>query len=82
MHMRTYDIEVYRAGRWRMIYAPEIDQLTQARHRGEIEDMARSLIAISSNQPISQIGVQLTERSSHRSGRTRRICSTNARWLQ
>ena len=28
--MQTYEIEVYRDGRWWMIHVPEIDQLTQA----------------------------------------------------
>ena len=41
--MRTYDIQVTRDGRWWMVYVPEIDQLTQARHHGEIEPIARSL---------------------------------------
>lgn len=40
--MREYKIEVERDGRWWMIHVPEIDQLTQARRIGEIEDMARS----------------------------------------
>jgi hypothetical protein len=44
--MREYEIEVTRDGRWWMIHVPEIDQLTQARHAGEIEEMAQSLIAI------------------------------------
>ncbi|WP_100485974.1 hypothetical protein [Mycobacteroides abscessus] len=43
--MRTYDIQVTRDGKWWMINVPEIDQLTQARHDGEVEQMARELIA-------------------------------------
>jgi hypothetical protein len=57
--MREYKIEVERDGRWWMIHVPEIDQLTQARRIGEIEDMARSLIAISTDQPISEITVHV-----------------------
>jgi hypothetical protein len=56
--MHTYEIEVYRDGRWYMIHVPEIDQITQARHAGEIEDMARSLIAVSTGQPIDTIAVR------------------------
>jgi hypothetical protein len=51
----TYEIEVYRDGRWFMIYVPEIDQLTQARHAGEIELMARELIAVSTGTPIRDV---------------------------
>ncbi|MDI3312952.1 MAG: hypothetical protein QJR12_01295 [Mycobacterium sp.] len=47
-------------GRWWMIH-PEIDQLTQARHAGEIEDMARSLIAVSTGQPIDAIAVHVRD---------------------
>jgi hypothetical protein len=57
--MREYKIEVERDGRWWMIRVPEIDQLTQARRISEIEDMARSLIAISTDQPISDIAVHI-----------------------
>jgi hypothetical protein len=57
--MREYKIEVERDGRWWMIHVPEIDQLTQARRIGEIEDMARSLIAISTDQPIGEITVHI-----------------------
>ncbi|BBU23272.1 hypothetical protein [Mycobacterium xenopi] len=56
--MTEYEIEVERDGRWWMIRVPEIDQLTQARRIDEIEDMARSLIAISTDQPINDITVQ------------------------
>jgi hypothetical protein len=43
--MHTYQVEVYRDGRWYMIRMPEFDGLTQARYPGEIGDMARSYIA-------------------------------------
>jgi hypothetical protein len=38
--MPTYDIEVTRDGRWWMFHIPALDGLTQARFRGEIEEMA------------------------------------------
>jgi hypothetical protein len=41
-----------------MIYVPEIDELTQARHVSETEDMARSLIAVSTDTPIADVGVR------------------------
>ena len=37
----------------------ELDGLTQARHPGEIEDMARSYIAVSTDQPIDTIAVRI-----------------------
>lgn len=57
--MCEYKVEVERDGRWWMIHVPEIDQITQARRINEIEDMARSLIAISTDQPISEIAVHV-----------------------
>lgn len=57
--MHEYKVEVTRDGRWWMIHVPEIDGLTQARRIGEIEDMACSLIAISTDTPLSEIGVQI-----------------------
>jgi hypothetical protein len=57
--MREYKVEVERDGRWWMIHVPEIAQITQARRINEIEDMARSLIAISTDQPISDITVHV-----------------------
>lgn len=57
--MHEYKVEVVRDGRWWMIHVPEIDGLTQARRIDEIEDMARSLIAISTDTPLSEIGVHV-----------------------
>ncbi|WP_343603271.1 HicB family toxin-antitoxin system [Mycobacterium sp.] len=39
---------------------PEIDGLTQARRVDEIEDMARSLIAISTDVPLADVAVEVT----------------------
>jgi hypothetical protein len=57
--MHTYDVEVITEGRWWMIRIPELDGLTQARWPGEIEDMARSYIAVSTGQPIDNIAVRV-----------------------
>lgn len=58
--MRTYDVTVEREGRWWMITVPEIDQITQARRVSEIEDMARSLIAICTDTPLTEVGVNVS----------------------
>ncbi len=44
--MTNYTATVTRDGKWWMIEVPEIDGLTQARRLAEVEDMARSLIAM------------------------------------
>lgn len=62
--MHDYEVEVRRDGRWWMIHVPEIDQLTQARRISEIEDMARSLIAISTDTPLTDIAVRITSSAS------------------
>ncbi len=59
--IHTYDVEVYRDGPWWMVRIPELDGLTQARHPGEIEDMARSHIAVSTDQPIDTIAVYVRD---------------------
>lgn len=56
----TYKVNVTRDGRWWMIDVPEIDQLTQARRINEIEDQARSLIAISTDTPLTDININVT----------------------
>lgn len=57
--MRHYKAEITRDGRWWMINVPEIDQLTQARRINEIAEMARSLIAISTGEPLDKITVDI-----------------------
>ncbi len=52
-----YDVNVTRDGRWWMVEIPAIDGLTQARRVSEIEDMARSLIAIELD--VAQSSVEL-----------------------
>lgn len=53
--MRTFGLKVYRDGKWWMIEIPEIDGLTQARRLGEVEDMARSFIAVDQDLAPSEI---------------------------
>lgn len=48
-----------RDGKWWMINVPEIDQLTQARNEGEVEEMARDLIAVHQDVPIEEVAVQI-----------------------
>lgn len=54
-----YTVEVTRDGRWWMVRVPEIDQLTQARRIGEVEEMARSLIAISTGSRLRDITIDI-----------------------
>lgn len=53
--MKTYEIKVYRDGKWWMVEIPEIDGLTQARRLSEVEDMARSFIAVDQDVAPSEI---------------------------
>ena len=59
--MPTYDIEVTRDGRWWMVHIPALDGLTQARFPEEIEDMARSYIALVTDTRIENVAVRRTE---------------------
>jgi len=43
---QTYRLNVYRDDRWWMVYVPQLNELTQADHLGEVEHMGRSLIGI------------------------------------
>ncbi|RNL60471.1 HicB family toxin-antitoxin system [Nocardioides marmoriginsengisoli] len=53
--MRTFEVKVRRDGKWWMIEIPEIDGLTQARRLSDVEDMARSYIAVDQDLVPSQI---------------------------
>jgi predicted RNase H-like HicB family nuclease len=57
--MHEYEVTVTRDGRWWMVHVPEIDQLTQARRIDEIVPMAESLIAVSTEHPLTDIKVQI-----------------------
>lgn len=60
MNAMKYDVKVTRDGRWWMIEVPAIDGLTQARRVSEIDDQARSLIAITLDVPSSEVEVKVT----------------------
>jgi len=44
---RAYTVRVTREGKWWMVEVPDLDILTQARRLAEVEDMARSAVALS-----------------------------------
>lgn len=46
MEVTTYRAQVSRDGKFWLVYIPEIDKYTQARNLGEVESMARDLIAL------------------------------------
>ncbi len=54
-----YTVHAEREGKWWMIRVPAIDGLTQARRITEIEDQARSLIAVSTDTPGSDIDINI-----------------------
>ena len=53
--MTTYDVNVTRDGKWWMVEVPAIGGLTQARRVTEVEDMARDLIAVTLDVPLSDV---------------------------
>lgn len=57
--MREYTVRVAREGKWWMIRVPDIDGLTQARRLSEVEDMARSLIAVTLDVPAEEFAVRV-----------------------
>jgi hypothetical protein len=59
--MPIFDINVTRDGRWWMVHIPELDGLTQARYRGEVEQMARECIAVSTGTPVEDITVRVID---------------------
>jgi len=50
---------VTRQGRWWIVRAPEIDQVTQARRLSEVTKAARELIAVTLDVPMSTVRVQV-----------------------
>ena len=58
--MHSYDVHVRRDGTWWMVEIPEITGLTQARRIGEVEEMARSLIAVSTGSRPEDVGIRIT----------------------
>ncbi|MCW4352002.1 HicB family toxin-antitoxin system [Hoyosella sp. YIM 151337] len=60
MARSAYDVKVTREGRWWIVRVPELDELTQARRVSEVEQMARELIAITTDSKISDVQVTVT----------------------
>lgn len=58
--MGTYTAQARREGCWWMIEVPEIDGLTQARRLGDVEEMARELIAVTLDVPLDDVEVAVT----------------------
>lgn len=58
--MKTFDVNVTREGRWRMVSIPELDGLTQARRLSEVGQMAREWIALTTDAPLSEIEVRVS----------------------
>ena len=57
--MTTYTVSVTREGRWWIVRAPEIDQVTQARRLSEVTKAARELIAVTLDVPMSTVRVHV-----------------------
>ena len=60
--MQTYDVDVSRDGHWWMVEVPSIGALTQARRMDEVEEMARSIIAVALDLPPSEVVLNLRSR--------------------
>jgi len=54
-----FDVEVARHRSWWRIRIPAINELTKARHRGDVEMRAREQIALSTGIPIAAVAVQV-----------------------
>lgn len=57
--MSTYDVHVTRDSKWWMISVPAVDGLTQARRISDVTTMARELIAVTLDVPLSTVEVHL-----------------------
>jgi hypothetical protein len=57
--MSTYDVHVTRDSKWWMISVPAVDGLTQARRISDVTTMARELIAVTLDVPLSTVDVHL-----------------------
>ena len=58
--MSEYTAIVTREGKWWMVRIPEIDGLTQSRRLDEAGKMARELIAVTLDMPMSQVDVTVS----------------------
>jgi hypothetical protein len=55
----SYRATVSREGKWWMIAISELGELTQARRLSEVEQLARELIAVSQDVPLSTVKVDI-----------------------
>lgn len=60
--MTSYDVEIYRDGKWWMADIPELDVLTQSRRLSAIEDAAREAIAVTLDVAGNTFGMNVTMR--------------------
>ncbi len=60
MSTTTYTATAVREGRWWNIQVPEVGGQTQARRLADIETMARELIAVTLDVPLSAVAVAVT----------------------
>lgn len=54
-----YQVNVTRDGRWWMVEVPDLDAVSQARRIGEVEQMARELIAVTTAAKIDDVEVEI-----------------------
>ncbi|SDS21985.1 hypothetical protein SAMN04488543_1303 [Friedmanniella luteola] len=54
-----YQVNVTRDGRWWMLEVPDLDVTSQARRLGEVEQMAREAIAVTTDAPVDGVQVEL-----------------------
>lgn len=59
MPNHVYDIYVTRDRHWYMVHIPELDGLTQACSRGEVEPMAREYISLAADVPFERVSVRV-----------------------
>jgi hypothetical protein len=55
----TYHAEVKHGDKYWLIYVPEVDRSTQARHVREIETMARDLVAVMEDVPTDSFELRI-----------------------
>lgn len=54
-----YAVRVTRDGRWWMVEVPQLDAVTQARRLGEVDLMARELIAVTTGTKVEDVEVAI-----------------------
>lgn len=57
-----HEVEVTRDGRWWMVKVPALDVITQARRYADVETVARELIAVVTDAPLSHVTVHISLR--------------------